>query len=125
MRDPAPTRSMANRYAFLAASFGFMAVIVSQSISEGGMNSWTSLPTWAAFAAFAALVTFAPWVAGSAAGRAAAWKAAAAGVAALWLVWVLFVLPSIHRNVAFLYTIGISASAWAVWNAPGRSPPPS
>jgi hypothetical protein len=124
MSDTVPAGAPTGRLALLAALFGFVAVIVSQSIPEGGVNSWTSLPAWAAFAAVASLVTLAPWMPGrSAAARGAAWRAAVAGAAALWLVWVLFVLPSIHRNVAFLFTVGIAASSWAVWSMAERSPP--
>ena len=123
--DSGPTDAP-RRFALLAALFGFVAVIVSESIVEGGVNSWTSIPTWAVFAAVASLATLAPWMPGlSPAARAAAWRAAAVGVASLWFVWVLFVLPGIHRNVAFVFTLGIAASSWAVWSAPGRSPPAS
>jgi hypothetical protein len=126
MSQTAPTGAPTRRLAVFAALFGFVAVVVSQSITEGGVNSWTSLPTWAGFAAVAALATLAPWIPTlSADARGAAWRAAAAGAASLWLVWALFVLPSIHRNVAFLFTVGIVASSWAVWSAPGRSPPAS
>jgi hypothetical protein len=123
MSDSAPTGSWTRRLTVLAALFGFVAVIVSQSITEGGVNSWTSLPTWAAFGAVASLVTLAPWVPGlPAAARGAAWRAAAVGAASLWFLWVLFVLPTIYRNVAFLFTVGIAASTWAVLSAPGRPP---
>jgi len=124
MSDTVPKGAPARRLAVFAALFGVVAVFVSQSIPEGGVNSWTSLPAWAAFAAVASLATLAPWIAGgSVATRAAAWRAAVAGAAGLWFVWLLFVLPGIHRNVAFLYTVGIAASSWAVSVAPGRSPP--
>lgn len=123
MSDSDPQGASAPRFTAFVALFGVVAVLVSQSITEGGVNSWTSLPTWAGFAAVAAFATLAPWVPGlPPALRGAAWRAAAVGAAALWLVWVLFVLPTIHRNVAFLYTLGIAASAWSVWCAPGRPP---
>ena len=126
MSDSVPKGASTPRFTVLAALFGFVAVIVSQSITEGGVNSWTSLPAWAAFGAVASLATLAPWTPGlSAAARGAAWRAAVAGAASLWLMWVLFVLPSIHRNVGFLFTIGIAASSWAVSIAPGRTPPAS
>src|SRR5262245_3803388 len=107
MNAAGPQGTSTARFALVAALFGFVAVIVSQSITEGGVNSWTSVPTWAVFAAVAALATLAPWIPATAERRAAAWRAAVAGAAGLWLVWVLFVLPTIHRNVAFLYTVGI------------------
>jgi hypothetical protein len=32
--------------------------------------------------------------------------------------WVLFVLPSISLNVAFLATLGVAAAVAAVWTSP-------
>lgn len=103
-------------------ALGVVAVFVSQSIVENGQNSWTALPAWAGFAAVAALATLLPWAPLPARAREGAWRAAGAGVGALALVWVLFVLPTIHRSVAFVYTVATAACAWAVWSAPGRPP---
>ncbi len=121
MSEPAPTGARTGRLVLLAALFGVAAVNVADSIPEGGMNSWTSIPAWAVLAAVASLVTLAPFAPRlSATARGSAWRLAAAGAVSLWFLWVLFVLPGIYRNVAFLFTLGAAASTWAVWNAPGR-----
>src|SRR5262245_46244229 len=126
MSDTVPTAQPTRRLALVAALFGVVAVNVADSIVEGGMNSWTSIPAWAAFAVVASLATLVPWMPNLSAGaRGAAWRSAVAGVASLWVLWVLFVLPGIGRNVAFLFTMGVAASSWAVYGAPGRPPPAS
>jgi hypothetical protein len=46
-----------------------------------------------------------------------AWTIGAVGAAYLVFWWVLFVLPSIGLNVAFLVTLGVAAAVAAVWTS--------
>jgi hypothetical protein len=55
----------------------------------------------------------------------AAWQIAAAGAGVLALWWVLFVLPYIQLNTAFLATAGLLAAVGAVWVARPQPAPPA
>ena len=51
------------------------------------------------------------------------WTIAAVGAGYLVFWWVLFILPDISLNVAFLVTIGVAAAVAAVWTSPDNPAP--
>jgi hypothetical protein len=113
--------------------FGVVAVaaiviglFIKESDSAGApsVNLWdrTSAPLWSIVAIVAAVATVLPAL------HTAlnipvklAWTIGAVGAAYLVFWWVLFILPSISLNVAFLATLGVVAGVAAVWTS-GDSP---
>jgi len=101
-----------------------VAIVLAVSIPEDNSNQWKVAALWAAFAIAAALLTLAPtFGAGLKLTQARAWQVAAGGFGGLVAYWVLFVLPSISRNVSFLATVAVVAGGLAVATAPGRPDP--
>ncbi len=101
-----------------------IALAVAVSVKEDGQNGWERIGVWAGFAIVAALATAAPAIRSNLNLDAEkAWKVAAAGAVGLAAFWVLFILPSIERNVSFVATLGCVAGAVAAWTAPGRPRP--
>ena len=109
--------------------FGLVAVaaivvglLVKESDGAGApsVNLWdrTSAPLWSIVAIVAAVATLLPALRSVINLPARlAWTIAAAGAAYLVFWWVLFVLPSISLNVAFLATLGVAAAVAAVWTS--------
>ena len=92
--------------------------------SDGGgapsVNLWdrTSAPLWSIAAIVAAAATLFPALRSVINVPARlAWTVAATGAAYLVFWWVLFILPSIGLNVAFLVTLGVAAAVGAVWTS--------
>jgi hypothetical protein len=82
------------------------------------VNLWdrTSAPLWSVVAIVAAVATLLPALRSSINVPARlAWTIAAVGAAYLVFWWVLFIIPSITLNVAFLVTLGVAAAVAAVW----------
>jgi hypothetical protein len=110
--------------------FGLVAVVAivlglllkeSEGAGAPSVNLWdrTSAPLWSIVAIVAAVATLLPALRSVV--KVAAWLAwliAAAGAGYLVFWWVLFVLPSISLNVAFLATLGVAAAVAAVWTSP-------
>ncbi len=99
-----------------------VGLLVKESDGEGlpSVNLWdrTSAPLWSIVAIVAAVATLLPAL------RSIvnipprlAWTIAATGAAYLVFWWVLFVLPSISLNVAFLASLGVAAAVAAVWTS--------
>jgi hypothetical protein len=107
---------------------GFVSVIaivlglfISESDGTLTANLWdrTSAELWSIVAIVAAVATLVPSL------RAVlnvparpAWIIAAVAGGYLVFWWVLFVLPRIGFNVAFLATLGVAAGVAAVWTSP-------
>jgi hypothetical protein len=92
----------------------------SDSAGAPSVNLWdrTSAPLWSIVAIVAAVATLLPALRTVVNVPAKlAWTIAAAGAAYLVFWWVLFVLPSITLNVAFVVTLGVAAAVAAVWTS--------
>ena len=102
------------------------AIVIGLFIKESdgagapSVNLWdrTSAPLWSIVAIVAAVATVLPAL------HTAlnipvklAWTIGAVGAAYLVFWWVLFILPSISLNVAFLVTLGVVAGVAAVWTS--------
>ena len=90
-----------------------VGLLVKESDGDGSpsVNLWdrTSAPLWSIVAIVAAVATLLPALRSVVNLPAKlAWTIAAIGAAYLVFWWVLFVLPSISLNVAFLVTIGVA-----------------
>lgn len=84
----------------------------SASVSFWDQMGWT----WAILGIVAAAATLLPLLGksiGLSAKQVTSVVTIAAGVLGLW--WVLFILPSINSNRAFLATVGVLAAAGAAW----------
>ena len=103
------------------------AIVIGMFVKESdgagapSVNLWdrTSAPLWSIVAIVAAAASLLPAL------HTAlnipvklAWTIGAVGAAYLVFWWVLFVLPSISLNVAFLVTLGVAAAVAAVWTSP-------
>lgn len=97
-----------------------LGLVLSADVPGGGSVSfWDDMGwTWAVLGIVAAVATLLP-VVGKAAGLSSKQVVGivtiAAGVLGLW--WVLFILPAIDSNRAFLATVGVLAAAGAAWVA--------
>jgi hypothetical protein len=106
-----------------------VGLFVKESDSAGApsVNLWdrTSAPLWSIVAIVAAAATLLPALHSAINVPARlAWTIGAVGAGYLVFWWVLFILPSISLNVAFLVTIGVAAAVAAVWSSadnPNRS----
>src|SRR5690606_11468389 len=102
----------------LAVAGVVLGLLLSADVPGGGTVSfWDQMGwTWAVLGIVAAVATLLP-VIGRAIGLSSAQVVSivtiAAGVLGLW--WVLFILPYISSNRAFLATIGVLAAAGAAW----------
>jgi hypothetical protein len=99
-----------------------IGLLIKESDGAGApsVNLWdrTSAPLWSIVAIVAAVATLLPALRGVLNVPARlAWTIAAVGAAFLVFWWVLFVLPSISLNVAFLATLGVAAAVAAVWTS--------
>jgi hypothetical protein len=99
-----------------------VGLLVKESEGEGlpSANLWdrTSAPLWSIVAIIAAVATLLPALRSVVNIPARlAWTIAATGAAYLVFWWVLFVLPSISLNVAFLASLGVAAGVAAVWTS--------
>ena len=85
------------------------------------MSLWdrTSAPLWSIVAIVAAVATLLPalYTVVNVPAR-LAWTIGAVGAGYLVFWWVLFVLPDISLNVAFLCTLGVGAAVAAVLTSP-------
>jgi hypothetical protein len=95
-------------------------LLIEESDTAGApsVNLWdrTSAPLWSVVAIVAAVATLLPALRSSINVPARlAWTIAAVGAAYLVFWWVLFIIPSITLNVAFLVTLGVAAAVAAVW----------
>jgi hypothetical protein len=100
-----------------------IGLFVNESDGEGvpSENLWdrTSAPLWSIVAIVAAVATLLPAL------RSVvnlpprlAWTIGAVGAGYLVFWWVLFILPDISLNVAFLVTLGVGAAVAAVLTSP-------
>ena len=99
-----------------------VGLLVKESDGAGApsANLWdrTSAPLWSIVAIAAAVATLLPALRGVLNIPAKlCWTIAAVGAAYLVFWWVLFILPSISLNVAFLVTLGVAAAVAAVWTS--------
>jgi hypothetical protein len=114
------------------------AIVIGLFIGESdgagapSVNLWdrTGAPLWSIVAIVAAAASLVPTL-NTVLNLSArlAWTIGAVGAAYLVFWWVLFILPSISLNVAFLVTLGVAAAVAAVWTSPdnpyrGRSTEP-
>jgi hypothetical protein len=102
------------------------AVVIGLFVKESdvagapSVNLWdrTSAPLWSIVAIAAAAATLLPALHSAVSVPARlAWTIGAVGAGYLVFWWVLFILPSISLNVAFLVTIGVAAGVAAVWTS--------
>jgi len=107
----------------LAIAAVVIGLLVEESDGGGSpsANLWdrTSAPLWSIVAIVAAVATLLPAVrtVGNLPAN-LAWTIAAIGAGYLVFWWVLFILPEISLNVAFLVTIGVACAVAAVWTSP-------
>jgi hypothetical protein len=100
-----------------------VGLFIKESDSAGApsANLWdrTSAPLWSIVAIVAAAASLVPalYTMLNLPAR-LAWTIGAVGAAYLVFWWVLFILPSIGLNVAFLVTLGVAAAVAAVWTSP-------
>lgn len=121
---PAPSGTASSTTVPGSTWWGLLAVVgitVAVSVPEDGANAWKDIGVWAAFAIAAALATLAPAARGNVKLSAErAWQVAVGGFVGLAFYWILFVLPSIAKNVSFVATVAVAAAGLAAWFAPGR-----
>lgn len=105
------------------------AIVIGMFIKESdtagapSVNLWdrTSAPLWSIMAIVAAAASLLPALHTVLnISVKLAWTIGAVGAGYLVFWWVLFVLPSISLNVAFLVTLGVAAAVAAVWTSPGK-----
>lgn len=108
----------------VALALGILAVVgvvlglvLSADTAGGSVSFWDQMGwTWAVLGIVAAVATLLP-VVGTVLGlsrtQVVSIVTVAAGVLGLW--WVLFILPFINSNRAFLATLGVLAAAGAAW----------
>lgn len=94
-----------------------LGLVLSADTAAGSVSFWDQMGwTWAVLGIVAAVTTLLP-VVGKALGLSSTQIVSiltvAAGVLGLW--WVLFILPYINSNRAFLATVGVLAAAGAAW----------
>ena len=106
---------------------GIIAILIGLLLDEsdgGGAPSeslWdrTSAPLWSIVAIVAAAATLLPALRSAINVPARlAWTIGAVGAGYLVFWWVLFILPDISLNVAFLVTLGVGAAVAAVLTSP-------
>ena len=100
-----------------------VGLLIKESDAAGApsANLWdrTSAPLWSIVAIVAAVATLLPALRSVVNLPAKlSWTIAAIGAGYLVFWWVLFILPEISLNVAFLVTIGVAAGVAAVWTSP-------
>lgn len=100
-----------------------VGLLLKESDAAGtpSANLWdrTSAPLWSIVAIVAAVATLLPALRTVVNVPATlAWTIASIGAGYLVFWWVLFILPEISLNVAFLVTIGVAAAVAAVWTSP-------
>ena len=129
---PATSGGGANITLSPALVFGLVAVVaIALSVflkeSEGGgapgVSFWDAIGgLWSLFAIAAAIATLVPTLRSVVnLSEKTAWTVAAAGASSLVIWWVLFVLPRIDANLAFLATVGTAAGVAAAWISPGNT----
>jgi hypothetical protein len=96
--------------------------VVGGQVSEAKTSFWDEVgELWAIGAIVAVALTLLPAIRGVInLPERIAWAIAAGGAAFLLLWWVLFVLPNISLNLAFLATAATAAAVLAVWLSPGN-----
>jgi hypothetical protein len=100
-----------------------IGLFVKESDAAGSpsVNLWdrTSAPLWSIVAIVAAAASLLPSLSTALnVPVRLAWTIAAVAAGYLVFWWVLFVLPSISLNVAFLVSLGVAAAVAAVWTSP-------
>jgi hypothetical protein len=100
-----------------------IGLLLNESDGEGAPSEslWdrTSAPLWSIVAIVAAVATLLPALRTVVSVPARlAWTIGAVGAGYLVFWWVLFILPDISLNVAFLVTLGVGAAVAAVLTSP-------
>jgi hypothetical protein len=100
-----------------------IGLLLNESDGEGAPSEslWdrTSAPLWSIVAIVAAVATLLPALRSVVNVPARlAWTIGAVGAGYLVFWWVLFILPEISLNVAFLVTLGVGAAVAAVLTSP-------
>jgi hypothetical protein len=100
-----------------------IGLLLEESAGEGAPSEslWdrTSAPLWSIVAIVAAVATLLPALRSVVNVPARlAWTIGAVGAGYLVFWWVIFVLPDISLNVAFLVTLGVGAAVAAVVTSP-------